>query len=105
MADAESAPLLLQLPDTCLLAVLQCLADDPASLCSAARAHSRLHQAAVLELNSIRKSINTEQQLDSSLLPYLAKHGQHVNHIYLYVPFLSSRPTVSLRQLPQPGRQ
>lgn len=100
MADAESAPLLLQLPDTCLLEVLQCLAGDPASLCSAARAHIWLHQAAVVALNSIRKSIKTEQHLVSSLLPYLAKHGQHVNHISLYVPFLSSSHTISLRQLP-----
>jgi hypothetical protein len=53
MADTESGPLLLQLPDTCLLAVLQCLAEDAASLCNAARVHSRLHQAAVVALSSI----------------------------------------------------
>jgi hypothetical protein len=44
---------LLQLPDACLLAVLQCCADEPCSLFSAARAHSRLHQAAVLAASSI----------------------------------------------------
>lgn len=32
----------VDLPDPCLLVVLQCSPDDPAGLCSAARAHSRL---------------------------------------------------------------
>jgi hypothetical protein len=77
--------LLLQLPDPCLLAVLQCqgLADCPVWLCSAARAHSRLHQAAVLALNSVNKVITSQQQVDDSLLPYLRKHGQHVDSVAL----------------------
>jgi hypothetical protein len=95
--DEQQPPLLLQLPDPCLLEVLHCLVDDPSSLCSAARAHSRLHQAAVVRLNSISASVKTQQQLGTSLLPYLTKHGQHVGHIILEGP--GSHETVSLRQL------
>jgi hypothetical protein len=101
MVDAEQGFLLLQLPDSCLLAVLQCLSEDASSLCRAAKAHSRLHQAAVVVLDSISTSIKTQQQLDLSMLPYLSKHGQHVGHIYLKGrASLSPRGTVSLRQLP-----
>jgi hypothetical protein len=79
MADTSPPSLLLELPDPCLLAVLQCLADDPASLFSAARAHSRLHQAAVVALSRITVTMKTTQQQYGSLLPYLGKHGQHVD--------------------------
>jgi hypothetical protein len=77
---AGSVPQLLQLPDACLLAVLQCCADDRSSLFSAARAHSRLHQAAVLAASSITVWRTRDQGLDSVLL-YLANHGQHVSNI------------------------
>jgi hypothetical protein len=76
--------LLLALPDSCLLRVLQCCAaDDACSLFNAARAHSRLHQAAVLALHSI--STHVSQQLDlEGVLVYLGKHGQHVNSLRLW---------------------
>jgi hypothetical protein len=83
MAHACSSSL-LQLPDPCLLAVLQCLAGDPAGLFSAARAHSKLHQAAVTVLRDISIEHKTQQQLDESLLPYLGKHGQHVSSIKVH---------------------
>jgi hypothetical protein len=76
-----SASTLLQLPDPCLLAVMHCMTDHHVSLFSAARAHSRLHQAAVLALSSIKVVVKTQQQLDHSLLLYLGKHGQHVNNM------------------------
>ena len=101
MADTSPASLLLQLPDPCLLAVLGCLADDPASLFSAARAHSRLHQAAGEALSSITVTVKTQQQLDHSLLPYLGKHGQHVNSMTVRGDWdTSALATVRLRQLP-----
>jgi hypothetical protein len=71
---------LLQLPDPCLVAVLRCCADDPCSLFSAARAHSRLHQAAVLAASSISTVLHDQQQLDSVLL-YLNSHDQHISGI------------------------
>jgi hypothetical protein len=62
MKSGELA-LLLALPDPCLLAVLQyCAEDDRCSLFNAARAHSRLHQAAVLALRSIKAITNRQQQ-------------------------------------------
>lgn len=105
----EQAPL-LELPDPCLLLVLACLADDPASVCSAARAHSMLHQAAVMVLSSVKVTLNTQQKIDGSLLPYLAKHGQQVRNLQLSGDDPAShncrqgRDSVSLRQLP-PGIQ
>ena len=75
---AKKEPMqLLQLPDHCLVAVLQHCADDYVSLFSAARSHSRLHQAAVLALSSITADIHQVEQSDGLLL-YLARHGQHV---------------------------
>jgi hypothetical protein len=64
MADEEPVFLLEHLPDPCLLAVLQHLADDPVSLCNAARAHSRLHQAAEIVIGSISLKIKMQDQLD-----------------------------------------
>jgi hypothetical protein len=78
--DLEES-LLPELPDPCLLAVLQCCAaNDQGSLCSAARAHSRLHQAAVLALRSITAVVTRQEQADSVLL-YLSKHGQHLDSV------------------------
>jgi hypothetical protein len=84
MARKESAPSpLLELPDTCLLAVLQCCAaDDQRSVFSAARAHSKLHQAAVAALRSITADVPQQQQLDGVLL-YLGKHGSMVDRLDL----------------------
>jgi hypothetical protein len=74
---------LLQLPDALLLAVLQHLADDPASLAAAAQTHSRLHQAAVLAPgSSISAKIDDQEQL-ASLLLYLERHGQYLDSITL----------------------
>jgi hypothetical protein len=72
---------LIDLPDPCLLAVFQCLADDPASLCSAARAHSRLHQAAAAALRSVTAKVVRQKQVDSVLM-YLRKYS-HVDSISL----------------------
>jgi hypothetical protein len=77
---SESESWLLQLPDPCLLAMLRCCADDPRSLFSAARAHSRLHQAAVLAASSVKAVLH--QQADS-VLQYLESYGQHVSSITL----------------------
>jgi hypothetical protein len=77
--EDESVPSLLDLPAPCLLAVLQCCAaNDQRNLFSAARAHSRLHQAAVTVLHSISTAAPEEQQVDSVLL-YLDRHGSHVD--------------------------
>lgn len=66
-----------------MIAVLQCCAGDQRSICSAARAHSRLQQAAVVALSSITVTINQQQdtqyQPESlSLLLYVVKHRQHI---------------------------
>jgi hypothetical protein len=75
---------LLALPDPCLLAVLQCCAvDHQRSLFSAARAHSRLHQAAVAALHSITALVQHQQHANDVLL-YLGKHGSHVNSLKLH---------------------
>jgi hypothetical protein len=92
---------LLALPDPCLLAVLQCCAaKDPRSLFSAARAHSRLHKAAVLAVSSVSTTVRQQQQSGSVLL-YLDRHGSHVNRLKLSQPevwWQGKRPT--LRHLP-----
>jgi Leucine-rich repeat (LRR) protein len=91
----QADPLLLQLPDECLLAVLRCFADDIRSLFSAARAHNKLHQAAVQAVSSIT-AMGLEQDQARSILLYLGNHGQHVDSIDLR----SNGHTASLRQLP-----
>jgi hypothetical protein len=73
---------LLQLPERCLVTVLRCCAGDPRSVCSAARAHSRLHQAAVEALKSITAEVN-QKQLDNLMGVYLNSHGQHSDSIIL----------------------
>jgi hypothetical protein len=84
MARDEPAPsLLLSLPDPCLLKVLQCCADDDQrSLFSAARAHSRLHQAAALALRSVTAAVDTQQKADDVLF-FLGEHGQHIDSVTL----------------------
>ena len=83
LASEEDASLLLTLPDDCLLPILQCCAaSDQRSLFSAARAHIRLHQAAVAALRSITAPMTQKQQLDGVLL-YLSKHGGHIDSVKL----------------------
>jgi hypothetical protein len=75
--------LLLALPDPCLLAVLQfCAVSDQRSLFSAARTHSKLHQAAAAALRSITADLPQLQQAHSVKL-YLRNHTQHVSSINL----------------------
>jgi hypothetical protein len=95
--SAQESSMLLQLPDPCLLAVLQCCADDPRSLFSAARSHSRLHQAAVLALRSITAVLRHQQQVDSVVL-YVSKYGQRTDSINL--AGTNKDVTYILRQLP-----
>jgi hypothetical protein len=91
---------LLDLPDHCLLAVLRCCADDPHSLFSAARAHSRLRQAAVLASNSIKAAV--KQQQFSSVLQYISTYGRHIVSIDLkaYKPLCSMHHVIMLQELP-----
>jgi hypothetical protein len=63
--------------------MMQCLADDPASLYSAARAHSTLHQAAVL-VDSIKAHLHSREKVDSLQLYVnrLAwKYSKHLRRI------------------------
>jgi hypothetical protein len=97
-ADAECQCLLLALPDPCLLAVLECCAAiDQRSVLSAARAHPRLHQAAVLALRSISADVRPQRQVNSVLL-YLDRHGRHVSSIDLRGSQFG--PAAALRELP-----
>ena len=106
--DEEALPL-LHLPDACLLTVMRCCADDQHSLFSAARAHSRLHQAALLALSSISIVLDQQEQADS-VLQYLAQHGQNVSSINLSMTYPyacetptsegPAPPTVTLHELP-----
>jgi hypothetical protein len=50
-----------------------CTSDLP-SLLSAARTHSKLHQADIMALSSITWQVSTQQQLDS-IMQYLKQHG------------------------------
>ena len=85
-----AATSLLELPDPCLVAVMRCCAVDVASICSAARAHSKLHQLAVELLSSITLKTDSQQRVDSLLL---YNHGQQLDSISL-------TGAVTLRQLP-----
>jgi hypothetical protein len=83
MDEGGDSALLLALPDPCLLAVLQCCAEDgQRTLFSAARAHSRLHQAAVLALRSMT-SVEAQQQQADGVLQYLSKHHKHIDSVQL----------------------
>jgi hypothetical protein len=83
---AGSSSFLLQLPDPCLLAMLQCCTSDLRSLFSAARAHPRLHQAAAVALSSISVDSVTQQQQVDGLLRYLTAHAEHVNYLKVGPP-------------------
>ena len=84
--DESAAVSLLQLPDPCLLVVLRCC--DTRSICSAARAHSRLHQAAIAALTSIELDTSAKGgdrflQLHSLVDLYLIRRGQYVDSFSL----------------------
>jgi hypothetical protein len=87
---------LLLLPDPCLVAVLRGCAADLRSLFSAARAHSRLHQAARLALSSITVKDAKQQQLQG-LAQYLSVYGQSIDSLDLQG---TGYDTVRLMQLP-----
>lgn len=70
--------MLLQLPDHLLCHVLQQLGLDCPSVCSAARAHSRLHKAAVAAMSSICAK---GRHAADSLQQYLTRHGDRVSSI------------------------
>jgi hypothetical protein len=75
--------------------VLQiCAADDLRSIFSAARAHSRLHQAAVAALSSITTSLSQQKQLNDVLL-YVEKYSRYVDSISI-----EGRWKAILHQLP-----
>ena len=97
-AQQQPASCLLALPEQLLVAVLQCLAApaDQRSLFSAARAHSRLHQAAVQLVGSIAVAGIQQQQTVDSLLLYLSRHAHHVRTLSL----AGAADTVSLYDLP-----
>jgi hypothetical protein len=83
MASWESTAPLLALPDACLVKVLQCCAaDEQRSLFSAARSHSRLHQAAVTALRSLTACVAHQKQVDDVLL-YLGKPGRNIDSFSL----------------------
>ena len=97
MAALETHSLLLALPEACLVAVLECCAaDNLRSLFSAARSHSRLHQAAIAALHTISAVVRQQQQADNLLL-FLSKHGYDVDNLFLEGP---ADHTVTIRQLP-----
>lgn len=73
----QSSSHLLDLPDECLAQVFAWLAGDARSCCSAARAHSRLRQAAAAALSSIKVGLMMEPEHLEGLMAYL-QHGQHI---------------------------
>ena len=94
--------LLHELPDPCLEAILSCFTEEPRSLFSAALAHPRLHQAAVLALkdtapSSIRVELCQRQDVKGMLL-YMEQHGQNASSISLQGS--STANTVTLKELP-----
>ena len=93
----QEPSLLLALPDPCLLTVLQfCAADDQRSLFSAARTHSRLHQAAATALDNLT-AVLPQQQKAKSVLRYLGTHAKHISNINLKG---TEDYSVRLRELP-----
>jgi hypothetical protein len=96
--------LLLVLPDPCLLAVVQyCAADDICSVFSAARSHSKLHQAAVTALRSFKAQVPNQHHMDG-VQQYLSKHGSDADSVDLerttWKGVWSSQNRITLRQLP-----
>jgi hypothetical protein len=95
MECTEADCVLLHLPDACLQLILQRLVPDHRSICSAARAHSRLQAAAVAVQFSIKACDISQQKQHKlkSLLLYLRKHPQAVNRLdCTYVDLLQELP-------------
>jgi hypothetical protein len=89
--------MLLALPDSCLLALLQSYAaDDQRSLFSAARAHSRLHQAAVAALHSITAHAPKQHIFQTHRqLPHLRELlVKSVNYIYHHEGLQAEGPAI-----------
>lgn len=100
MASAGSCSLLLALPGECLVGILQCFAaEDLCSLFSAARSHSKLHQAAVTALRSMTVAVTQKQQLDG-VLHYLGKYSKHIDSLTVRNSTSWPHPRITLRQLP-----
>lgn len=79
-----TATSLLQLPDECLQAVLRFHAHDPITLFSAARAHSRLQQAAAVVPKTLKMAIcesSRAQQQINSLLTYSSRYVPHIRSV------------------------
>jgi hypothetical protein len=92
--------LLLDLPDPCLLKVLQCCADDQRSLFNAARAHPTLHRAAVVALSSISVDFWRQRKVDGAVLLYLSKYRQHVRAVTFAGYPENYRGAIHMRELP-----
>lgn len=63
----------------------QCCSSAQMTICtlfSAARSHSRLHQAAAAALDSIYATLKQQQRVDG-VLYYLSLHGQHIDGLDL----------------------
>ena len=97
-SDTSEAASLLDLPDRCLLRVLQCCADDCRTLFSAARAHSRLHQAAAMVKGLSIRAVGQQQEQADDVVQYLSAHGQQVGS--LEVDSATWEGRVTLCQLP-----
>jgi hypothetical protein len=82
--------------------VLQCCAaNGQRSLFSAARAHSRLHQASLGALQTIDAPLCEQQQADSLLL-FLAKYADHIDILNVWKAASAHLyTTIKLRQLPR----
>lgn len=100
MTVKERPTLLLDLPDPCLLKVLQCCADDQRSLFNAARAHPTLHRAAVVALSSISADIWRQRKVDGAVLLYLSKYRQHVHSVTVAGYPENYRRAIHVRELP-----
>ena len=100
MTVKERPTLLLDLPDPCLLKVLQCCADDQRSLFNAARAHPTLHRAAVVALSSISADIWRQRKVDGAVLLYWSKYRQHVRSVTVAGYPENYRRAIHVRELP-----
>ena len=78
--------------------VLHFCSDDQHSLFSAARAHSRLHQA-VLALKTLTTVVPKQPQLDG-VTQYLQHHGQTLESIGIFVAHGLACELITLQQLP-----
>lgn len=103
MASTEPTPCPLlqqQLDDNCLDKFVQCCAaNDPFSMFSVSKAHSRLHKAAAAALSSIKAEHTQERQLEG-VMAYLGEHGSHVSSISFACKALCPASIPCIRELP-----